>query len=62
MNLSEAIWFKSSHSHANSDCVEVAFLDGGNVGIRDSKNSAGPSLVFAAAEWDAFMQRCTNSR
>ncbi|MEU6562080.1 DUF397 domain-containing protein [Nocardia nova] len=24
------------------------------VGVRDSKNPAGPALVFAPAEWDAF--------
>jgi hypothetical protein len=34
--------------------VEVAFLDGGHVGVRDSKNPTGPALVFSAAEWDAF--------
>ena len=55
MNLSDATWFKSSRSHANSDCVEVAFLDEGNVGIRDSKSPAGPALVFSPSEWDAFL-------
>ncbi|MFJ9367845.1 DUF397 domain-containing protein [Nocardia sp. NPDC101769] len=51
---SGGVWFKSTYSAGNSECVEVAFLDGGMVGIRDSKNSTGPALVFAPGEWDAF--------
>ncbi|WP_330228756.1 DUF397 domain-containing protein [Nocardia sp. NBC_00508] len=53
-DLSGATWFKSSHSATQSDCVEVAFLDGGSVGVRDSKNPTGPALVFTPGEWDAF--------
>ncbi|MEV4127985.1 DUF397 domain-containing protein [Nocardia sp. NPDC049707] len=34
-NLSQANWFKSSHSGGHTDCVEVAWLAGGSVGIRD---------------------------
>lgn len=36
------------------DCVEVAFLDGELVGVRDSKNPTGPALVFTTHEWNAF--------
>lgn len=54
VDLSEARWFKSSRSGGSQDCVEVAFLDEGMVGVRDSKNPAGPALVFAPGEWDAF--------
>ncbi|AFU06296.1 hypothetical protein O3I_041755 [Nocardia brasiliensis ATCC 700358] len=32
----------------------MAFLDGGQVGVRDSKNPGGPALVFTPAEWDIF--------
>ncbi|MGY1977996.1 DUF397 domain-containing protein [Nocardia gipuzkoensis] len=49
-----AQWFKSSHSGTQADCVEVAFLGGDHVGVRDSKNPTGPALVFTAGEWDAF--------
>ncbi|WP_433522447.1 DUF397 domain-containing protein [Nocardia pseudovaccinii] len=47
-------WFKSSYSEGSGQCVEVAWLDGGRVGIRDSKNPTGPALVFTPGEWDAF--------
>ncbi|WP_067884680.1 DUF397 domain-containing protein [Nocardia vaccinii] len=49
-----ARWFKSSRSGAGKECVEVAFLFGERVGVRDSKNPGGPALVFAAADWTAF--------
>ncbi|WP_442943274.1 DUF397 domain-containing protein [Nocardia sp. NBC_00565] len=32
----------------------MAWLDGGEVGVRDSKNPTGPALVFTPSEWDAF--------
>ncbi|MFI7670374.1 DUF397 domain-containing protein [Nocardia sp. NPDC049526] len=51
--LAGAKWFKSTRSAGNTECVEVAFLDGG-VGVRDSKNPTGPALVFTPSEWDAF--------
>ncbi|UGT66260.1 DUF397 domain-containing protein [Nocardia gipuzkoensis] len=52
--LSDVTWFKSSYSSAEKDCVEVAFLGEGPVGVRDSKNPAGPALVFTPTEWDSF--------
>lgn len=53
-DLSNAEWFKSSHSGSGGDCVEAAWLDAGLVGVRDSKNPTGPALVFSPAEWTAF--------
>ncbi|MEU2040976.1 DUF397 domain-containing protein [Nocardia niwae] len=52
-----AEWFKSSHSATQADCVEVAFLSSGQVGLRDSKDPDGPTLVFDPGEWDAFTTR-----
>jgi hypothetical protein len=57
INLANAKWFKSSRSQAGQECVEVAHLDGGRVGVRDSKNPAGPALVFTLGEWEAFTSR-----
>ncbi|WP_067532740.1 DUF397 domain-containing protein [Nocardia crassostreae] len=53
-DLAAARWFKSSRSGAGKECVEVAFLADERVGVRDSKNPAGPALVFGAGEWDSF--------
>lgn len=54
-DLPGARWFKSSRSSGTKECVETAHLDKGFVGVRDSKNPAGPALVFAPGEWDAFL-------
>lgn len=48
-------WVKSSLSFANGDCVQVACLADGRVGIRDSKDPAGPVLRFTRSEWAAFL-------
>lgn len=53
-DLSGTVWFKSSHSGSQGDCVEVAWLAGGVVGVRDSKDPAGPALRFTPAAWDSF--------
>jgi hypothetical protein len=52
---SETRWIKSSLSFANGNCVEVASLPDEEVGVRDSKNTAGPVLRFTPAEWHAFI-------
>jgi hypothetical protein len=54
IDLSGAVWFKSSRSASGNDCVEVAHLGKGTVGVRDSKNPTGPALVFGPGEWEAF--------
>lgn len=48
-------WVKSSLSYANGDCVEVASLPGGLVGVRHSLDLGGPVLRFTPREWDAFI-------
>ncbi|MGW0047691.1 DUF397 domain-containing protein [Nocardia cyriacigeorgica] len=54
VDLSNALWRKSTRSSATKDCVEVAFVGAGRVGVRDSKNPTGPALIFAPAAWDDF--------
>jgi hypothetical protein len=52
-------WRKSSRSNASqANCVEVALAHGA-VAVRDSKNTAGPTLIFPAAGWTAFRQTRT---
>lgn len=53
MDLSAAVWVKSTHSNSNG-CVEVAFVDD-LVALRDSKNKNGGVLLFTPREWDAFI-------
>lgn len=48
-------WFTSSHSNNGGNCVEVALLGGGLVAVRDSKNRAGPVLMFQATRWRMFV-------
>ena len=48
-------WIKSSLSFANGNCVEVADLLGGEIGVRNSRDAAGPVLRFTPDEWHAFI-------
>ena len=48
-------WIKSSLSFSTSNCVEVADLSDGGIGVRDSKDPAGPILRFTPGEWRAFV-------
>ncbi len=51
-----APWIKSSYSGpTGGNCVEVAFLAGGDVAMRNSRHPDGPALIFSRAEWDAFL-------
>ena len=51
-----ARWVKSRRSGpTGGNCVEVAFLAGGEVAVRNSRHPDGPALVFTAQEWDAFV-------
>ena len=48
-------WVKSSLSFSNGNCVEVASLPGDEIGVRNSRDSAGPVLRFTPDEWHAFI-------
>ena len=53
MNSPDLEWRKSSHSTAENACIEVAFVPRA-VGVRDSKNTSGPTLAFPVVSWEAF--------
>jgi hypothetical protein len=54
--MTELKWFKSSYSGGNDgeSCVEIATTPG-TIHVRDSKNTAGPRLVFPPATWTDFI-------
>jgi hypothetical protein len=55
-------WKKSSYSAANGNCVEVARLGGGHIGVRDSKNAAMPAMGFTPAAWRTFIREIKSNR
>lgn len=49
-------WHVSSYSANNAHCVEVA-LSADAVGVRDTKDRRGGTLVLAPEVWSAFVAR-----
>jgi hypothetical protein len=56
IDLSCAVWRKSSRTHQNGNCVEAATNLHGVVAVRDSKDPDGPKLLLACPAWTAFLQ------
>lgn len=54
IDLSRALWRKSTYSGGNGSCVEIADL-GTAAAVRDSKDRNGPKLIFTADEWRSFI-------
>ncbi|SCL34013.1 protein of unknown function [Micromonospora pallida] len=58
--LATAAWRKSSHSGDEGACLELAVITPAvrdsldAVAVRDSKDPAGPVLLFGPAAWAAF--------
>jgi hypothetical protein len=48
-------WVKSSLSFSNGNCVEVADLPDGGVGVRNSRHPEEAILRFTPGEWHAFV-------
>ena len=54
VDLTSATWRKSSRSGNVGNCVEVATNLADVVAVRDSKDTPGPVLTFAPAQWATF--------
>ena len=48
------IWKKSRRSNPSGNCVELAELTDGMIGLRNSRHPTGPVLVYTRAEIAAF--------
>ncbi|MEU6023184.1 DUF397 domain-containing protein [Micromonospora sp. NPDC047134] len=55
-DLRSATWRKATYSSDQGNCVEVADDLGGVVGVRDSKDTTGPVLLFAPTQWRSFVE------
>jgi hypothetical protein len=53
-DITRVTWRKSTRSNGSGNCVEIAEL-AESVAVRDSKHPTGPTLRFARAEWQAFI-------
>ena len=56
--LSDATWFKSSYSATQNECVEVAITSTA-IGVRDTKDRNGGTLVFDSTTWSTFLTHLT---
>ncbi|EQD84177.1 uncharacterized protein DUF397 [Saccharopolyspora erythraea NRRL 2338] len=54
-------WRKSSYSGAQADCVEVGSAPG-FVGVRDTKDRDGGTLVFQRRKWASFVAAMRDQR
>jgi hypothetical protein len=52
--MNELLWFKSSYSSANGQCVETALLPDGGMAVRDTQNRGGDVLRIPADAWERF--------
>ena len=55
-SLKGVVWRKSGRSNPSGNCVELAVLPDGGVAVRNSRDTAGPALIYTRSEMTAFIQ------
>ena len=57
-DLHDVRWLRSSYSTGANNCVETALPRSGpwagRLAVRDSKDTAGPALLFSPESWSGF--------
>ena len=56
----DLVWRKSTHSNPNGNCVEIAELPDGRLAFRNSRDAAGPVLVYTRDDFVAFVHSIEN--
>ncbi len=60
-DLPDVGWLRSSYSTGANNCVETARPSAGPwaglLAVRDSKDPAGPALLFSPESWTSFTAR-----
>lgn len=60
-DLSRAPWRKSTYSGNGNNCVEVAAADG-LVGVRDTSDRNGVTVILGSRSWQLLMARVKHGR
>jgi hypothetical protein len=55
IDLSRAVWHKSTRSNNGGACVDVATNLPAVVAVRDSKDPGGPALLLTHRQWRRFV-------
>lgn len=58
--LHGAAWKKSSYSNPSGNCVELARLPSGEIAMRNSRDPAGPALIYTREEIAVFLHGARN--
>ncbi|WP_433329479.1 DUF397 domain-containing protein [Spirillospora sp. CA-294931] len=56
-HVTRLIWRTSRRCGENGECVQVADLPDGGIGVRDSAAPAGPVLALTAVQWRDLVHR-----
>lgn len=61
MRAEASSWRKSSYSGPQGNCVEVGFA-ATTIGVRDTKDRDGGTLVLTADQWTGFLHAIEHGR